>query len=42
MEEMKAFLGLLTRLGVLKLPWLEMYWVTHDMHLETPILLFED
>ena len=27
-------------MGVLKLPWLAMYWSTQDEHVETPILVY--
>ena len=37
---MEAFLGLLTCMGVLKSPRLEMYWSIHDTYLEKPMLLF--
>ena len=34
--EMKAFIGILIYLGILKLPRLELYWSNIDMHIATP------
>ena len=35
-EEMKAFIGMLILLGIIKLPRLEMFWQNSDEYIGTP------